>query len=69
MTTENTTVPQEFVKVIRDLVQDIITTFPEYEPLINKWWKTKEQFNNIEDEEERNSTFEKEEAKTTEFLF
>ena len=69
MTTENTKVPQEFSKVIRDLVKDVVTTFPEYEPLVNKWWKTKEHFNNIEDEEERNSMFEKEEAKTIEFLF
>jgi hypothetical protein len=29
---------EEFKKVIVDLVNDLKVTFPEYEPLINKWW-------------------------------
>ena len=32
-------VPEEFTKVIKDFINDIKNTFPEYESLINKWWK------------------------------
>ena len=60
MSTENS-IPEEFVKVIRDFVGDLKTTFPEYIPFIDKWLKTKEHFNYIDDEEERNNTYEKSE--------
>lgn len=30
--------PEEFYKIINDFCLDLINTFPEYEPLINKWW-------------------------------
>ena len=43
-------VPEEFAKVIKDFVGDIQTTFPEYKPLIGKWWPMKEKFDYIEDE-------------------
>ena len=33
-------VPDEFPKIIKDFVLDLVTTFPEYEPIINKWWNT-----------------------------
>jgi len=32
-------IPEEFPKIIKDFVSDIINTFPEYEPIIMKWWK------------------------------
>ena len=51
MSTESDSVPEEFTKVIKDFVGDLRITFPEYEPLINKWWKAKDSFNNIDDEE------------------
>lgn len=35
---ENDAIPTEFKKVIKDFVRDLKKTFPEYEPLINKWW-------------------------------
>ena len=39
-TTENKQeIPEEFHKIIKDFVSDIITTFPEYEAIINRWWK------------------------------
>jgi len=47
------TVPEEFTKVIKDLVGDLKITFPEYLPLINKWWKDQSSFDNIENAEER----------------
>jgi len=32
-------IPEEFIKVVKDFIRDIQTTFPEYTPLIQKWWK------------------------------
>jgi hypothetical protein len=31
-------IPEEFYKIIKDFVSDIVVTFPEYKPIINKWW-------------------------------
>ena len=39
---------EEFKKVIVDLVNDLKVTFPEYEPLINKWWKDKSKYGDDE---------------------
>jgi len=67
---ENTnSVPEEFTKVIRDFVGDLKTTFPEYVPFIDKWWKTKEQFNYIDEEEDRIKAYEKSEKKSVKLLF
>lgn len=33
-------IPDEFFKIINDFTQDISITFPEYSPIINKWWLT-----------------------------
>jgi hypothetical protein len=35
---------------MKDFVSDIATTFPEYQPIIDKWWKPKT-FDNIEDDD------------------
>lgn len=69
MTEEEVSVPQEFIKVIRDFVGDMLITFPEYKPLINKWWTDKDKFNHIEDAEERRIEFEKAEKGSIEYLF
>lgn len=61
--------PEEFAKVIRDFVGDIQITFPEYKPLIAKWWKDKDQFAYIEDEEEQQTAFLKAEKASIHFLF
>ena len=37
-----TEIPEEFKKVIGDFISDISNTFPEYLPIINRWWRTKE---------------------------
>lgn len=68
MSSENL-IPDEFIKVIRDFVGDIKTTFPEYTSLIDKWWKSKEHFNYIDEEEERIKAYEKSEKKSAKFLF
>ena len=62
-------IPEEFSKVIKDFVQDIKSTFPEVAPLINKWWKDKSSFSNIENIEEREKLYLDAEIKSTKFLF
>ena len=49
MSSEVATMPEEFAKVIKDFVNDMKTTFPEYNPLIEKWWKGPEKFAHIQD--------------------
>jgi hypothetical protein len=44
-----TEIPEEFKKVIGDFISDISNTFPEYLPIINRWWKTKEDILTEED--------------------
>ena len=62
-------VPEEFTKVIKDFIGDLKTTFPEYNPLINKWWTDKSKFNSVENEEERNKLISDAEKKDTKYLF
>jgi len=67
---ENTnSVPEEFIKVIRDFVGDLKTTFPEYNTFIDKWWKSKENFNYIDEEDERIKAYEKTEKSSAKLLF
>jgi hypothetical protein len=68
MTTE-TVVPDEFRKVIKDFVGDLKVTFPEYEPLIAKWWKDKSIFDYIENEEERTNAINDAEIVSTNVVF
>ena len=63
MTEESKSIPEEFTKVIRDFVKDLKTTFPEYETFISKWWKDKAHYNYIDNEDDRNQTYEKSVAK------
>lgn len=67
--TEEITIPEEFTKVIKDFVKDIKITFPEYAPLINKWWKSPESFSYIDNEDERQIHIEKAENVSIKFLF
>jgi DNA-directed RNA polymerase subunit H (RpoH/RPB5) len=62
-------IPEEFSKVMVDFVSDLKTTYPEYIPLISKWWKDKELFNNIENEEERDKAIKNSEKENIEYLF
>jgi hypothetical protein len=32
-------IPEEFTKIIKEFIHDILHTFPEYQLLIDKWWK------------------------------
>jgi hypothetical protein len=69
MTEESKLIPEEFTKVIKDFINDLKITFPEYGPLISKWWKEPENFSYIEEEEERNKAYEKSVSKSIKLLF
>jgi hypothetical protein len=69
MSTNTNSVPEEFTKVLRDFVGDLKTTFPEYVPFIDKWWKSKDHFNYIDEEDERIKAYEKSEKKSAKLLF
>ena len=62
-------IPSEFIKVIKDFANDLKTTFPEYAQFITKWWKEKEHYKDIEDEEERNKVYERSQQKSLKLIF
>lgn len=62
-------VPEEFIKVLRDFIGDLRITFPEYKPFIDKWWKSKDSFSYIDEEDERNKAYENSEKKSAQLLF
>ena len=62
-------VPEEFTRVIKDFVNDIKITFPEYLPIINKWWKDPSNFDYIEEEEERTKAIQQSEKTSIGILF
>ena len=66
---EETKIPGEFSKVIKDLIRDIKETFPEVVPLINKWWKESADFEYIDNEVERAKSFEESQESSIQFLF
>lgn len=61
-------ISNEFKKVITDFIKDIATTFPEYTPLISKWWKEESSFADITDEEERSKAFVEQREKSFVFI-
>jgi hypothetical protein len=62
-------IPEEFPKIVKDFITDISNTFPEYNPLIQKWWKDKTFFTYIDNEEERETAFKNAQEKSIIFLF
>ena len=66
---EDCLIPDEFIKVIKDLVSDLKITFPEYNTFIDKWWKSKDYFNYIDEEEERIKAYEKSVKSSSKLLF
>ncbi len=66
---EEVKIPDEFSKVIKDLIRDIKVTFPEVCPLIGKWWKDVSEFSYIDNEEERTKAFEESQQAGVKFLF
>ena len=60
-------VPEEFGKIIAEFINDIIATFPEYELIINKWWKCKEA-KDITDPIERQDVMNKSNAEKLTFI-
>jgi len=68
-TNTETEVPVEFTKVIKDFVNDIKSTFPEYSPIINKWWKDLSNFDYIEEDDMRIKAIEDSQTSSTKILF
>lgn len=68
-TNTETDVPVEFTKVIKDFVNDIKSTFPEYSPIINKWWKDPSNFDYIEEDGARIKAIEESQTSSTKILF
>ena len=64
----NPEIPEEFFKIIKDFITDIINTFPEYEPIIMKWWKPKE-FQEIVDSVERETAINNDIREKTKYVF
>lgn len=62
-------IPEEFIKVIRDFVTDIQNSFPEFVPLIQKWWKPRSSFHYIDEEDERERLYLEAEKKSIQFLY
>ena len=49
---DNINIPDEFYKIIKDFISDILVTFPEYSKIIERWWKFAD-YSNVLDETER----------------
>ena len=62
-------IPDEFEKIIKDLLNDIKITFPEYNPFIEKWWKDDSHFDNIENNEDKEKQMKESRQKSLEFIF
>ena len=62
------TIPDEFKKVIKDFIGDILNTFPEYTPLVMKWWSLPD-VSMITDEEQQKLVLENAETKRNMFIF
>lgn len=56
-------IPEEFFKIINDFTQDISITFPEYIPIINKWWLANS-VQGVEQDQNSAAMLEEKEAKT-----
>jgi len=69
MSSEVQSIPEEFSKIIKDFVADMKTTFSEYSPFIEKWWKGADKFAHIQDELERDAAFKKGQESSIQFLF
>ena len=68
MTSEIVEPPEEFIKILPDFINDILNTFPEYDAIINKWWKVKS-FEDVEDPVERESQIVKDKENRIKFVF
>ena len=62
-------IPDEFLKVVKDFVFDLRTTFPEYDQIISKWWKKDSEYDYIEEDEARSLAIEKGNAISAKIVF
>lgn len=64
----NDGVTEEFKKVVTDFIRDIKTTFPEYTPLVSKWWKEEAEFQTVGSNEECQEAFHKKRDSSIQFI-
>jgi len=62
------TPPEEFQKIIKDFISDILNTFPEYSEIISKWWKNTD-YSYITDNCDRILNEEAEKMENMNFIF
>lgn len=48
------TIPDEFYRLVGDFISDIVLTFPEYEKIIQRWWKVND-FSDVEENDLRDT--------------
>ena len=65
---EKTEIPEEFKKIIPDFISDLLNTFPEYQVIIDRWWKLPE-YEYITDDEEREKRIQEEKDDKFRILF
>lgn len=65
---EGVKMPDEFYKIIDDFISDIKLTFPEYDAIIQRWWKLKD-FSHITDDTEREQHIATDKKKRCYFVF
>lgn len=61
-------IPEEFKKIIPDFVTDLLNTFPEYQAIVERWWKLHE-YEHVPDEAIRQQKIEEEKADKLRILF
>jgi len=59
---------EEFKKIVTDFIRDIKTTFPEYTPLVSKWWKEETDFQTSGTTEECQEAFRKKRESSIQFI-
>jgi hypothetical protein len=62
-------IPEEFIKVVKDLIHDLKISFPEYTIFIDKWWKEREHFSSMDGDVERENAYNKSQEKSVKLLF
>jgi len=61
-------IPEEFYRIVNDFIADIKITFPEYEGIIQRWWKFRD-FTEIEDSGEKEKQLAMDKEKRVFFVF
>jgi len=69
MSLSSSSVPEEFAKVVKDFIKDIKQSFPEFQHLVNKWWKDESNFLYITDEGDRRRAMDRSEQTSLKLVY